>query len=244
MGMFRSVLLFRVIGIPVRAHATLALSLPLFGLLVSSGAGSHLPVLGTFPAGFLLVLGLLGSVLLHEVAHCLAARRQGIRTSRITLFPLGGIAELDRIPTDPRQEMSIAIAGPAASVILALSLGMVSLVLDSEFLLCIAVANLALALLNLLPAFPMDGGRILRALLACRLPHAEATRVAARVGMVNAAAVLCAGIAAGSLVLAATGAYVFCGALSELRSGLDLEPIAMDGDAPPSVPLTVLRAPG
>jgi Zn-dependent protease len=131
-----------------------------------------------------------GCVLLHEFGHALTARRFGIETEDITLYPIGGVARLHRIPRAPGAELLITLAGPAVNFVLAfLFAGLVSL--DSatgsisafgEFIQELMVVNLVLGLFNLIPAFPMDGGRILRALLSSWLGRAQATIIAARIG--------------------------------------------------------------
>jgi Zn-dependent protease/CBS domain-containing protein len=142
-------------------------------------------------------------VLAHEFGHIFAARRYGIRTPEVILSPIGGIANLERIPENPKQELVVALAGPAVNVVIAtvLFLFIYATVetgrLDGEDLLRIdnpgmglvvrlAAVNVILVLFNMVPAFPMDGGRVLRALLAMRMPHPQATRIAGRIGQIAA----------------------------------------------------------
>lgn len=147
-------------------------------------------------AGLTLVLFTI--VVLHELGHALTARRFGIRTRDITLLPIGGVARLERMPEKPREELLVALAGPAVNVGLAVlffalsgggrgvaELTEIPLHLHDVLTLLMWV-NVVLALFNLLPAFPMDGGRVLRALLATRLSYARATRVAATIGQAMA----------------------------------------------------------
>jgi Zn-dependent protease len=141
------------------------------------------------------LLCLFACVILHELGHCLAARRFGIGTNSITLYPIGGVARLDAMPSEPLHEILIAIAGPAVNVALALLLfplvwwggipqesdtlpapSAIALV-DTVF-----AANVAMFLFNLLPAFPMDGGRVFRAILAIGGNYTEATVIASRIG--------------------------------------------------------------
>lgn len=144
------------------------------------------------------VLALFASVVVHELGHALTARRYGIQTRDITLLPIGGVAQLERMPEDPRQEFWVAIAGPLASLGLSAVLFALAWVTNSlepldgvargggSFVGSLALANLSLALFNLLPAYPMDGGRVFQALLAQRMGHARATKVAATLGQVMA----------------------------------------------------------
>jgi len=139
-------------------------------------------------AGVLFVLAIFGSVLLHEFGHALTARRFGIGTRDVTLYPFGGLARLDRLPAEPRKEMWIALAGPAVNVAIATVLlfwlvgtGMIGLG-SGLFAAQLLQINLALAVFNMLPAFPMDGGRVLRAFLSQRIGHVRATEIATGIG--------------------------------------------------------------
>ena len=144
--------------------------------------------------GVLFILALFVCVLLHEFGHAFAARGFGITTPDITLLPIGGVARLSRIPDKPWEELVVAIAGPLVNVVIAAALILVvhaSAALDQiEFLESprvallqkLATVNIMLVVFNLIPAFPMDGGRILRALLAMVMPYARATQIAAWIG--------------------------------------------------------------
>ena len=181
--------LFSVAGTAVRIHLT-------FFLLLAWIAAIHYTSGGTAAAvdGVLFIVLLFVCVVLHEFGHVFAARRYGIRTSDVTLLPIGGLASLERMPEKPSQEIVVALAGPAVNLVIALVL---VLVLGARFDLSqmtqlqeatstlmgrLAAANVALFVFNLIPAFPMDGGRVLRALLATQLGYTRATRVAATIG--------------------------------------------------------------
>ena len=177
--MFRSWKIARIAGISLRLHSTFLLML-LWMIFTNVGMTSN-PWLGVIRALFPVML--FSIIVFHELGHALAARRYGISTRDITLYPFGGIAHLEQTPSRPLQELAVAAAGPAVNVVLAIlawALGdavsdpLLRYILD-DFL----MINLGLALFNLLPAFPMDGGRILRALLATRTDQVTATRQAA-----------------------------------------------------------------
>jgi Zn-dependent protease len=180
----------RFFGIDVFIHATFLL---LIGWIVLTHWMADRSLAATL-AGVGFVLLVFGSVLLHEFGHALAARRYGIPTRDITLLPIGGLARLERMPEDPRQELWVALAGPAVNVAIAAvlylwlaSTGLMAPVAGMSvtagpLLERLMLANLWLVGFNLLPAFPMDGGRVLRALLATRLEYTRATHLAAMVG--------------------------------------------------------------
>jgi Zn-dependent protease len=165
-------------GIEVNLHFTFLLLigfLALTGFAATRNAGA---VAGNI--GFLLALFL--CVLLHEFGHALAARRYDVPTKDITLLPIGGVARLERMPTDPKQELVVALAGPAVNVVIALFLLPIVAVSNVAFFERLFTTNLFLVAFNMIPAFPMDGGRVLRAGLALKMDYAKATSAAATIG--------------------------------------------------------------
>ncbi len=167
----------RLFGVPVYLHFTFLLLLGLVALvgLVRGGFAAAL-------AGTLMIASVFACVLLHEFGHILAARRYGIPTQDVILLPIGGLARLARMPDEPRQELVVALAGPAVNVAIAAALFPVVSLGASPFLAQLFAINLILAAFNMLPAFPMDGGRVLRALLARRMSYVRATDLAATIG--------------------------------------------------------------
>lgn len=188
-------------GISIYIHATFILLLAWIAL-AHLGAGHGLAMLGQ---GLLLLASVFAIVVLHELGHALVARRFGIPTRDITLYPIGGVSRLERMPERPGQELLVAIAGPAVNGVLALAIYVGlrltgtgasgdPLTVGSSFAIQLLWINLSLGAFNLLPAFPMDGGRLLRAALAFRMDRTRATLVAARVGRGIAAAMGIAGL--------------------------------------------------
>lgn len=169
--------LFSVRGIPVAAHWSLLVAVGLFGWRA-----------GSLAVGVVVAVLLFSSVLLHELGHALVARRFQLAISGIDLHLFGGTAKMAEPPRSPREEMLVAIAGPVVSLALGLA-ALVGLQLTPSLvpiLSFVASANLMLFAFNLLPALPMDGGRVLRALLASRLGFVSGTRKAVKVGVVVA----------------------------------------------------------
>jgi len=206
-------LIGRPFGIPLKVHISLAVVL-LFLLLKA-------------PNGLLLVFLLGFSVVLHELGHSLVAIRKGGRVQEIVLYPIGGMARISHLPANPKDEFLIAAAGPAVSLLLTLcggllavgwaSLGSAMLML---FFVNLAAINLILALFNLIPAFPMDGGRILRAWLTRRKGRVEATRVAARTGRIFAVVFGLIGLFTGRFMLVLIALFIYFAAGGEYRSVL------------------------
>lgn len=179
-----------VAGIGVYMHATFLL---LIGWVVLSHWMEGASLAATL-AGLAFVLVLFGCVVLHEFGHALTAKKYGIKTRDITLLPIGGVARLERMPDIPIQELWVALAGPAVNVVIAAALflwlqvtsglepfGQLG-VAKGSFAGRLMVVNIFLVVFNMIPAFPMDGGRVLRALLATRMDYTRATNMAASLG--------------------------------------------------------------
>jgi Zn-dependent protease/CBS domain-containing protein len=209
----------QLFGVPVRLHFTFILFV-LFLVLSARGAQSMI-----FNAVY--IVALFTSVLLHELGHASVARRYGIRTLDIVLYPIGGVARLERMPR-PKEELWIALAGPAVNVLIAIALGAwliymnatldpraVASPTDDNLFTRIALGNLILAGFNMIPAFPMDGGRVLRALLARRRPEEEATRIAAGAGRVFAICMGLYGLLSGQFLLLFIAFFVYLAASQE-----------------------------
>ena len=204
-----SISLGRLAGTEVRIHLTFFLLIA--WLAISAGArGGQAAAIDAV----VFILAVFACVLAHEYGHVLMARRFGIGTRDITLLPIGGVASIERMPEKPGQELLIALAGPAVNVVIALFLIVVlEPKLDAEslaravedqrvdFVTRLTVVNIMLVLFNLIPAFPMDGGRVLRALLSYRLDRARATNIAASIGQAFAFALGFLGLFGNPLLL-------------------------------------------
>ncbi len=210
-------------GTAIRVHLTFLLFLLWIGVAHHAQGGWPAALQGVV---FMTLLFL--CVLLHEFGHVFAARRYGVRTPDITLLPIGGVARLERIPEKPSQELVVALAGPAVNVVIA---GILYLALGGflpagsmevqnagvDLLARLAAVNLFLAVFNLIPAFPMDGGRVLRAILAHRLGYARGTRIAASVGQMVAFGLGLIGLF-GNPLLIFIAVFVYLGAASEAHA--------------------------
>jgi Zn-dependent protease/CBS domain-containing protein len=210
----------RLFGIPVRLHFTFVL---LLVFLLFIGIGNR----QSGAATAVYILALFGSVLLHEFGHALTARQYGIRTLEIVMFPIGGVARLERMPR-ARQEFWIAIAGPLVNLLIAAGLlayldrtdQLAGLELlrdptDANLAQRIALGNLLLFLFNLLPAYPMDGGRVLRSLIAVWKPEDTATQIAARTGQILAMTMGLFGLLSANFLLVFVAMFVYLGASQE-----------------------------
>lgn len=230
---------FTIAGIPIRLDATFALLVVLLTWLIGTRVGTYADLLsldvdparleaGATPwlLGLAGALGLVLSVLLHELAHALVARRFGVTIREIRLWILGGIAQFDEMPERPRDEAIVAIAGPVASLLLGVALGGVVAVVGASagvalvVLAYLATVNVVLAVFNLLPALPMDGGRVLRALLAMALGPLRATRIAATVSQVVAVGMGLFGLVTFNLFLVAIAVFVYAAVQAETRHAI------------------------
>ncbi len=214
----------RVAGVDIFVHWT-------FLLLLAWVAGNQFTEGGVTGAlrSMALILAVFFCVVLHEFGHALAARLFGVPTKDITLLPIGGVARMERTPRDPRQELAIALAGPMVNVLIAtLLLAGIWFLGDPAHLLSAGAGNLPFVVMllwfnvvvvffNMLPAFPMDGGRVLRALLAMRMNYLKATQVAASVGQFVAVAFVVIGLMS-NWMLALVGVFVYLGAQGEAAS--------------------------
>jgi Zn-dependent protease len=208
-------------GTVIRIHLTFLLFLVWIGVSHYAQGGQRAAV-----EGLLFITLLFACVLLHEFGHVFAARRYGVQTPDITLLPIGGVARLERIPEKPSEELVVALAGPAVNVVIAALLFLVLGGLPSMddgtqvqnpgvgLLGRLAWVNITLVVFNLIPAFPMDGGRVLRALLAYRLGYTRGTRIAAGVGQAVAFALGLAGLF-GNPLLIFIALFVYMGAAAE-----------------------------
>ena len=226
-----SIKLFRVKGIDVKVHLTFVLILIWAAYRWSGSTGEGLQ--GAL-FGVAATLLLFGSVTLHELGHSLQALKYGVRVRDITLLPIGGLARMEEIPEKPGQELRIAIAGPLVNFAIAAALIGVGALLQAQALVTVpelfhslgaaswtgmlaylTMANLAMGLFNLIPAFPMDGGRVLRALLAMRLDYPKATSIAVTIGQGLALLLGLYGFMSGSFTLVLIAVFVWMGAGQE-----------------------------
>ena len=179
----------RIAGIEIKIHVTFFLLLAWIGWVYHRSGGAPAAI-----DGVLFVILIFVCVLLHELGHAFAAAHYGIKTPDITLLPIGGVARLERMPEKPSEEIAVTVAGPAVNIVIAgvlwLAIGLTSGFPDPQTLqqtglpmtVRLFAVNIWLVIFNAIPAFPMDGGRLLRALLAMRMNHARATQIAASIG--------------------------------------------------------------
>jgi len=218
-------------GIPVRIHWSFLIAVPFLALVFGQNVAPAAQMLGIDPRalagptwlwGFGLTIALFLSVLVHELAHALYARRKGAEVHDITLLMIGGVSRIGD-PPRARHEAIMALAGPASSLALGVAAGLLCAATPAGWLgarvalVLLAEMNLILGLFNLVPAFPMDGGRVLRAVLAGRMGPVRATRAATLVGKAFAVAFVIAGVLGGGVFLILVGGFVYLGADAESR---------------------------
>ncbi|TYL37990.1 metalloprotease [Natronococcus pandeyae] len=273
--MFKSFRIGSLFGIPVKLDVTFLLILPVFAWIIAIQIGDLVPVLnavlgtsiaaeplttGSTPwlLGTAAAIGLFASVLLHELGHSLVAIRYGFPIDSITLWLLGGVAQLSEQPRNWRQELAIAIAGPIVSVGLGVAFYVLVVVVPAaletaQFVFAyLAVINVALAAFNMLPGFPMDGGRVLRAILGRNRPFAVATAQAAQVGKAFALLLGLFGLLALNIFLIAIAFFIYIAATGEARQtalqaaveGITIEDMMTPVDeldtVPPDITITEL----
>lgn len=227
-------------GIPIQLDLTFLLVLPFFAWIIGRQItilSTHITRLGGPPLdtallttgltpwilGSLAAIGLFVGVVLHELGHSLVAIRYGFPIDSITLWIFGGIAQLTEMPEDWRQELNIAIAGPIVSIALGvlcyIGYLIIPIGLDAARFVVgyLALMNIALAAFNLLPGFPMDGGRVLRALLARTRPYAQATKIAAEVGKGFALLLGLFGLIGFNIILIGIAFFIYIGAAGEAQ---------------------------
>jgi Zn-dependent protease len=233
-----SLKLGEVAGVGIYVHATFAILVA----WIAASSWAEGETLGAVFSAVTFILALFGCIVLHELGHALAARRYNIKTRDITLYPIGGVARLERMPEDPKQELVVALAGPAVNLAIAavLWVGLEAFngwdaeagmsVLSGPFAQRILAVNLLIMGFNLLPAFPMDGGRALRALLATRMDYVAATQIAANAGQMMALLFGFVGLLANPFLLF-IALFVWIGAAAEasmaqMKSALGGIPVA------------------
>lgn len=213
-----------VAGSQIRIHLTFLLLLVWIGFVYLQSGGISAAL-----EGVAFIIAVFACVVLHELGHAIAARQYGIATPRITLLPIGGVAELERMPEKPLHEIIVALAGPAVNVVIAVVLiAVVGATVNMStataiedpaagFFARLAMVNVILVVFNLLPAFPMDGGRVLRALLATRYSRVKATQIAARVGQLAAIGFGFVGLLAANPLLVFVAIFVYIAATAEAQ---------------------------
>lgn len=223
----------RIAGIDIKLHLSFFFLLIWVGVPVLFSGGSTSEML----MEILLVLLLFVCVVLHELGHALTAKLFGIQTKDITLLPIGGVARMEKMPEDPKEELMVAAAGPAVNLVIGAAIlisllvsGFFTLPLDisalvNNFWVRLMTTNLTLVAFNLIPAFPMDGGRVLRSILSTQMDRVKATRIAANVGRILAIVMGIVGLFVNSwLVLIAIFIWLGAGAeakTEDIKAGLE-----------------------
>lgn len=218
-------------GIPVKIHASLIIILPFFAwafgsniiyLTENTDIARRQLLLNPYLLGLIMAVMLFVSILIHELAHSLVAKKKGVETTDITLMLFGGMANIEEIAKDPQIEVKIAASGPGASLVIALVFIFIgtfapNFILEDLRLIILYTGqlNLFLAVFNLLPAFPSDGGRILRAIIAQKTSFRRATEIASRVGKIFAWVFGILGFISGNFILVFIAFFIYIGASQE-----------------------------
>ena len=253
-----SVTIGRIAGTAVRLHFTFLLFLAWIAIADYLAGGAAAAV-----DSLVFIILVFTCVTLHEFGHIFAGKHYGIRTPEVILSPIGGIANMDRMPDKPMQELLVAVAGPLVNVVIALALIILSGISASSLYTSdfnaltlagqLILVNITLVLFNLVPAFPMDGGRVLRALLSMRIGPARATAIAARIGQGFAFIFVLLGLLYNPLLMI-VGFFIFLAAASEERraaftgfaskltvgDAMEAFPVTLPGDAPLSRAIDML----
>jgi len=206
--MLQSLRIFKIMGIPIELHITFILLLILVYFLWGFG-------------GLILYALLFTSVVLHELGHSYVAKKYGVNIAKIMLLPIGGVAMMDKIPREG--EFRIAVAGPLVSITLGILLLIFSKYVDFNvngysLFQSIGYLNILLGIFNLLPAFPMDGGRILRAILSKKISYIKATKIASSIGQYFAFMMLIFGLLNMNIILILIAIFIYVGATQEYRA--------------------------
>jgi Zn-dependent protease/CBS domain-containing protein len=229
-----SIQIGKIIGIPIKLHITFLLILPVFAWIFATseqdfgGFSDVRPELLRYALGMAASVILFTCVLLHELGHSYVAKKHGSDINSITLFLFGGVSSMEEIPREPKTELKMAVAGPAVSLIIGLALISIHEILKKELLIqdlpymrlvwLIGYINIVLCIFNLLPIFPMDGGRVLRAWLASRMTYIKATRAAAGIGKMFAIFMGVFGLFSGNIWFTLIAFFIYIGASEEEKS--------------------------
>ncbi len=230
-----SIQIGKIMGIPIRLHITFLLVLPVFAWMFAryepqfGGFNDVEPVMFRYLLGMATSVLLFTCVLLHELGHSYVAKKHGSNINNITLFLFGGVSSMEEIPKDPKTELKMAISGPAVSLLIGSALIMIHGIFRQESLFnednpymrliwLVGFLNIVLCFFNMIPAFPMDGGRVLRAWLAGKMPYIKATHTAAGIGKMFAIFMGIFGLFSGIIWLTLIAFFIYIGASEEEKS--------------------------